>query len=330
MSDSRASELIARIDERRAKVVVVGQGYVGLPVAMRAAEVGFPVVGYDLAPGRVEALRAGRSYVEDVTDEQLAAALARGYLPTHDPADLARLRRRGHHRADAAARGRPRPLVHRGRGARDLAPWLRARRARRARVDDVSRAPPKSCSARSSRSAGCASARRLLPRLLARAHRPRQPRVDLREHPQGRVGHRRTTSLRGGRGVLRRARRQGRAGRLDRRGRAGEAAREHVPPREHRARSTSSRCSPRDLGVDIWSAIDAASTKPFGFMRFTPGPGVGGHCLPIDPSYLAWQVERRIGQRFRFVELANDVNRGMPDYVVARVTATAQRAAARR
>jgi len=75
----------------------------------------------------------------------------------------------------------------------------------------------------------------------------------------------------------------------------------------------------RDLDVDIWSAIDAAATKPYGFMRFTPGPGVGGHCLPVDPAYLAWRVERRIGQRFRFVELANDVNRGMPEYVVARI-----------
>jgi nucleotide sugar dehydrogenase len=77
----------------------------------------------------------------------------------------------------------------------------------------------------------------------------------------------------------------------------------------------------RDLGVDLWSAIDAAATKPFGFMRFTPGPGVGGHCLPIDPSYLAWRVERRAGHRFRFVELANDVNSQMPAYVVQRITA---------
>ncbi len=77
----------------------------------------------------------------------------------------------------------------------------------------------------------------------------------------------------------------------------------------------------RDLGVDIWRAIDAAATKPFGYMKFTPGPGVGGHCLPIDPSYLAWRVKQHLGHTFRFVELANDVNEHMPDYVLQRVTA---------
>jgi UDP-N-acetyl-D-glucosamine dehydrogenase len=74
-----------------------------------------------------------------------------------------------------------------------------------------------------------------------------------------------------------------------------------------------------DLGIDVWGAIDAASSKPFGYMRFTPGPGVGGHCLPIDPSYLSWRVQRALGRSFRFVELANDVNEHMPDYVVRRV-----------
>ena len=74
-----------------------------------------------------------------------------------------------------------------------------------------------------------------------------------------------------------------------------------------------------DLDIDVWEAIDAASTKPFGYMRFTPGPGVGGHCLPIDPSYLSWKVRRSLGQPFRFVELANDVNEHMPDYVVRRL-----------
>ena len=74
-----------------------------------------------------------------------------------------------------------------------------------------------------------------------------------------------------------------------------------------------------ELGIDIWEVIDAAATKPFGFHRFTPGPGVGGHCLPIDPSYLSWQVKRQLGHSFRFVELANDVNEHMPDYVARRV-----------
>ncbi len=73
------------------------------------------------------------------------------------------------------------------------------------------------------------------------------------------------------------------------------------------------------LDIDVWESIDAASTKPFGFLRFTPGPGVGGHCLPIDPSYLSWKVRQSVGQSFRFVELANDVNEHMPDYVVRRL-----------
>lgn len=76
----------------------------------------------------------------------------------------------------------------------------------------------------------------------------------------------------------------------------------------------------QQLDIDIWDAIDAAATKPFGFMKFTPGPGVGGHCLPIDPSYLSWRVKQTLGRPFRFVELANDVNEHMPDYVVTRLT----------
>jgi UDP-N-acetyl-D-glucosamine dehydrogenase len=74
-----------------------------------------------------------------------------------------------------------------------------------------------------------------------------------------------------------------------------------------------------DLDIDVWEAIDAAATKPFGFMKFTPGPGVGGHCLPIDPSYLSWTERQRLGRSFRFVELAHDINDHMPDYVAARL-----------
>jgi UDP-N-acetyl-D-glucosamine dehydrogenase len=75
----------------------------------------------------------------------------------------------------------------------------------------------------------------------------------------------------------------------------------------------------RELGLDMWEVVSAASTKPFGFMPFYPGPGVGGHCLPIDPTYFSWHVQQSTGQRLRFVELANDINEQMPDYVVQRL-----------
>ncbi|MFE0329240.1 nucleotide sugar dehydrogenase [Streptomyces sp. NPDC003753] len=76
----------------------------------------------------------------------------------------------------------------------------------------------------------------------------------------------------------------------------------------------------RQLGADIWEAIEAAGTKPFGFMPFTPGPGVGGHCLPVDPSYLSWHVKRLLRQDLRFISLANEINDHMPAHVVRRLT----------
>ena len=73
-----------------------------------------------------------------------------------------------------------------------------------------------------------------------------------------------------------------------------------------------------ELGIDLWDVIDAASTKPFGFQAFYPGPGVGGHCIPIDPNYLSHNVRARLGYPFRFVELAQEINARMPAYVVSR------------
>jgi len=75
-----------------------------------------------------------------------------------------------------------------------------------------------------------------------------------------------------------------------------------------------------DLGVDIWEALHAAATKPFGYMAFWPGPGVGGHCISIDPTYLSWRAGQQLGYRVEFIEHANEVNNRMPDYVVKRVT----------
>ena len=72
------------------------------------------------------------------------------------------------------------------------------------------------------------------------------------------------------------------------------------------------------LGVDVWEVIDAAATKPFGFMKFTPGPGIGGHCIPLDPHYLAWKM-RSLNYKTRFIDLASEVNSAMPDYVVEKI-----------
>jgi UDP-N-acetyl-D-glucosamine dehydrogenase len=74
-----------------------------------------------------------------------------------------------------------------------------------------------------------------------------------------------------------------------------------------------------DLHIDLWDVIDAASTKPFGFQAFRPGPGVGGHCIPIDPNYLSHRVRARLGYPFRFVELAQEINAAMPSYIARRI-----------
>ncbi|HXH63102.1 MAG TPA: nucleotide sugar dehydrogenase [Gemmatimonadales bacterium] len=74
------------------------------------------------------------------------------------------------------------------------------------------------------------------------------------------------------------------------------------------------------LGVDVWEVIDAAATKPFGYMKFTPGPGVGGHCIPLDPHYLAWKM-RTLNYKTRFIELAGELNSAMPEYWVDKVAA---------
>jgi nucleotide sugar dehydrogenase len=74
-----------------------------------------------------------------------------------------------------------------------------------------------------------------------------------------------------------------------------------------------------ETGIDVWEVIEAAATKPFGFMTFTPGPGVGGHCIPLDPAYLAWQVRRDVGHQFQILEQAQDVNARVPRYVASRI-----------
>jgi UDP-N-acetyl-D-glucosamine dehydrogenase len=312
---SDPTDLLARIDDRTARVVVVGQGYVGLPVALRAVEVGFRVAGLDTDADRVAALRAGRSYVSDVPDADLAAALRSGYRPVADPSEIGPF--------DVAVITVPTPLreglpdlSHVERAADGLARRLRAG----ALVVLESTTYPGSTEE---------LVRPILERSGLRAGREfflgySPERIDPGNPTWGFVNTPKVVSgldepsLRAVEAFYRAL--------VDKVVPVSSTAEaELVKLLENTFRHVNIALVNElamfaaDLGVDLWSAIDAATTKPFGYMRFTPGPGVGGHCLPIDPSYLSWRVKRRLGRTFRFVELANDVNEHMPDYVVTRV-----------
>jgi UDP-N-acetyl-D-glucosamine dehydrogenase len=305
------------------RVVVVGQGYVGLPLAMRAVEVGHDVVGLEVDTVRVKRLAAGESYVEDVPDEVVAAALASGrYRPSADPADLSGF--------DVAVITVPTPLrdgapdlSHIEVSAQTLAPHLR---------------PGATVVLESTTYPG--TTEELLAVLLEQGsglvagedfHLGYSPeRIDPGNPRWGLVN---TPKVVSGIDAASLESVQGFYDTLVERTVAvsGPKEAELTKLLENTFRHVNIALVNElamfasDLGIDVWEAIDAAATKPFGFLRFEPGPGVGGHCLPIDPSYLSWRVRRRLGQSFRFVELANDVNDHMPDYVARRLLAALNR-----
>lgn len=299
------------------RVVVVGQGYVGLPLAMSAVAAGHTVVGYDVDSDRVKRLAAGESYVEDVTAEQLAAALATSrYQPTADAKHCAGF--------DVAVVTVPTPLRE---GIPDLS-----------YIEDSARVlsrfvrPGATVVLESTTYPG--TTEELVAALLEEGsgltagvdfHLGYSPeRIDpgntawrfdntpkivsgvsgaslaaVRSFYDTVVGH---TVPVGSTQVAELAK-------------LLENTFRHV----NIALVNELAMFAQELGIDVWEAVDAAATKPYGFMKFTPGPGVGGHCLPIDPSYLSWRVKRSTGRNFRFVELANDVNDHMPEYVVRRL-----------
>jgi UDP-N-acetyl-D-glucosamine dehydrogenase len=299
------------------KLVVVGQGYVGLPLALRAVGAGFTVVGYDLDVDRVKRLSDGRSYVEDIRDDELAAALATGrYLATDDPAGLAGF--------DIAVIDVPTPLQD---GNPNLSYVEEA-----AATLAVHLTPGATVVLESTSYPG--TTEELVVPILEdgsglRAGRDfhvgySPERIDP-GNPTWRLDN--TPKVVSGIDAPSLAAVSDFYGRLvdvtvpvsDTRVAELTKLLENTFRHVNIALVNELAMFASDLEINVWEAIDAASTKPFGYLRFTPGPGVGGHCLPIDPSYLSWKVRRSLGQPFRFVELANDVNEHMPDYVVRRL-----------
>jgi len=307
--------LLRHIEQRSARVVVVGQGYVGLPVAMRAAQLGFPTVGYDVDRRRIADLQDGRSYVGDVSDADVSEALANRYQATDQLGDLAGF--------DVAVITVPTPL-------RDGAPDLRYIEAAGRSLARVLKAG--SLVVLESTTYPGTTEEFLRPLLEESGLRAGQDfllgyspeRIDPGNPTWQFVNTPKVVS--GMDDISTRAVAMFYGSLVDRVVEVGSTAEaELVKILENTYRHVNIALVnelamfARELGVDVHKAIDAAGTKPFGFTPFRPGPGVGGHCLPIDPSYLSWRVRQNLGRTFRFVELANDVNEHMPDYVVDRV-----------
>lgn len=298
------------------KAVVVGQGYVGLPVAMRAVHTGMTVVGLDVDTVRIAALHAGESYVDDISSEQLNDAIATGrYLASSDYDDTDGF--------DVAVITVPTPLRE---GLPDIS-YIES-----AGASLATRLTPGATVVLESTTYPGTTEEILVPLLEAgsglRAGRDfavgySPERIDPGNPTWGFVNTPKVVS-----GIDEQSLGKVKAfydllvDRTVSVSTPKEAELTKLLENTFRhvniALVNELAVFAHELGVDIWESIDAAATKPFGYMKFTPGPGVGGHCLPVDPSYLSWQVRRKLGRSFRFVELANDVNDHMPDYVAQR------------
>ncbi|WP_076261526.1 nucleotide sugar dehydrogenase [Intrasporangium flavum] len=297
-------------------LVVVGQGYVGLPMALRAAEVGLKVHGLDTNSRTVAALNAGVSHIDDVSDADLAAGLANGYEATADPACI--------ENADVVVVCVPTPLAP--EGGPDLRPVEVAAQAIGEHLS-----PDTLVILESTTYPG--TTEEIFAPLVTRGRFEVGSDVFIAFSPERidpgnkTFGVRNTPKVVGGMTpeCTHRAREfyglfidtvvEARGAKEAEMAKLLENTFRHV----NIALVNEMLRFSQELDIDLWDAIDCAETKPFGFMAFRPGPGVGGHCIPVDPSYLSHRVKAKLGYAFRMVELAEEINHAAPDYVASRV-----------
>ncbi|MBL7262014.1 nucleotide sugar dehydrogenase [Paractinoplanes lichenicola] len=299
-----------------ADVVVLGLGYVGLPLAQQAVRAGLSVLGFDVSAGVVAALNDGRSHVDDLSDADIAEMLDGGFRATTDEALIGA--------CGTAVICVPTPLAE-GDGP-DLSAVTGA-----ASAIGRSLRPGMLVVLESTTYPGTTDevVRPLLEKLSGLTagvdfHLAFSPeRID---PGNALFGARNTPKVVGGYTPDCTLRAAGFYGRFidtvvrTRGTREAETAKllENTYRHVNIALVNEMARFCHELGIDLWDVIRAASTKPFGFQAFYPGPGVGGHCIPIDPNYLSHNVRSRLGYPFRFVELAQEINATMPSYVARR------------
>jgi len=312
-----ATRLSRRIATRAARISVIGQGYVGLPLAVEFARAGFPVTGLDTDPDRVAALASGRSHVPDVRSDDLQALLRAGrYDPTTQPTVLAE--------SDAVLICVPTPL--RKSKDPDITYVIAAAKEAAARFRPGQLIILESTTYPGTteelllplfQASGASIGEDLFLAFSPERIDPGNPTFKVKDIPKV-VG-----------GVTPICRRLAAAlyGEIVPRvhevstPKVAELAKlyENVFRNVNIALANEFSIMCRFLGVDSREVIDAAATKPFGFMPFYPGPGIGGHCIPVDPLYLSWKV-RLNGYEARFISLADEINRAMPAHVLGLVT----------
>lgn len=299
-------------------VTIVGQGYVGLPLAQAAARAGWKVWGLDTSSKTVEALNEGRSHVDDLSDEEIKEMIGKGYEATTDPTCISN--------SQYIVVCVPTPLGEAG------SPDLRAVEAATTTVGrHIQRGATyilESTTYPGTTDNVC------VPLLEGHSQLKVGEDFNVAYSPERvdpgskKFGIQNTPKLVGG--VNDESTNSALAF-------YGTFVDDVVPVRGTKEAETAKLLENtfrhvnialvnemaqfcHELGIDIWEVINGAATKPFGFMRFTPGPGVGGHCIPIDPNYLSFEVRKQLGYPFRFVELAQEINNSMPAYVVDRAS----------
>jgi UDP-N-acetyl-D-glucosamine dehydrogenase len=308
--------LLAKLEDRSACLGIVGLGYVGLPLALEFAKAGFHVIGYDISERVVKGLMAGTSHIQDVSSDEIAAVVKSGHFEA--TADESRLRE-----MDAISIAVPTPLAK--TRDPDMTYIIAA-------ADAISRnAHPGLLIVLESTTYPGTTRELMQPKLEAAgltvgedvflAFSPE--RVD----PGNPVWNTKNTPKVVG-GITPACTEVATALYASCLSRivpvSSTETAELVKLLENTFRSVNiglvneMQIVCDKLGVNVWEVIDAAATKPFGFMKFTPGPGIGGHCIPLDPHYLAWKM-RTLNYKTRFIDLASEINSEMPTLVVERV-----------